>query len=99
MRHREGHMVGMGAWRHGGRGHGGLGAHGEHGGMGAWGQGAWGLEGTWWAWGHALQAWRMPHRIQWNRMLNGMSPLLVQRCHGTTAGLGYLEVSVDCPCN
>jgi hypothetical protein len=25
-------------------------------------------------------------------------PLLVQRCNGTTAGLGYLEESVICPC-
>jgi hypothetical protein len=25
-------------------------------------------------------------------------PLLVQRCNGTTAGLGYLEVNVICPC-
>jgi hypothetical protein len=57
-RHREEHMVGIGAW----------------------GQAARGIErNTWWAWGHALPAWRMPHRIQSNRMLNGMSPLLVQR--------------------
>jgi hypothetical protein len=28
----------------------------------------------------------------------GMPPLLVQRCNGTTAGLGYLEVNVICPC-
>ncbi len=27
-----------------------------------------------------------------------MPPLLVQRCNGTTAGLGYLEVNVICPC-
>jgi hypothetical protein len=26
------------------------------------------------------------------------APLLVQRCNGTTAGLGYLEVNVICPC-
>ncbi len=25
-------------------------------------------------------------------------PLLVQRCNDTTAGLGYLEVNVICPC-
>ncbi len=25
-------------------------------------------------------------------------PLLVQRCNGTTAGLGYLEVNVICSC-
>jgi hypothetical protein len=25
-------------------------------------------------------------------------PLLVQRCNGTTAGLGYLKVSLDCLC-
>jgi hypothetical protein len=25
-------------------------------------------------------------------------PVLVQRCNGTTAGLGYLEVNVICPC-
>ncbi len=25
-------------------------------------------------------------------------PLLVQRCNGTTAGLGYLEVNVICQC-
>jgi hypothetical protein len=25
-------------------------------------------------------------------------PLLVQRCNGTTAGLGYLKVNVICPC-
>jgi hypothetical protein len=25
-------------------------------------------------------------------------PLLVQRCNGTSAGLGYLEVNVICPC-
>ncbi len=25
--------------------------------------------------------------------------LLVQRCNGTTAGLGYLEVNMICPCN
>jgi hypothetical protein len=28
----------------------------------------------------------------------GWPPLLVQRCNGTTAGLGYLEVNVICPC-
>jgi hypothetical protein len=28
--------------------------------------------------------------------LNGHGPLFVQRCNGTTAGLGYLEVGVDC---
>jgi hypothetical protein len=27
-----------------------------------------------------------------------LAPLLVQRCNSTTAGLGYLEESVDCPC-
>ncbi len=26
-----------------------------------------------------------------------LPPLLVQRCNGTTAGLGYLEVNVICP--
>ncbi len=26
-------------------------------------------------------------------------PLLTQSCNGTTAGLDYLEVSVDWPCN
>ncbi len=93
IRHREGHMVGMGAWEQVACGI-------ERGTGRAWGQAACGIEnGTWWAWGHALPAWRIPQRIQWNRMLNGMSPLLVQRCHGTIAGLGYLEVSMDCPCN
>jgi hypothetical protein len=27
-----------------------------------------------------------------------LPPLLVQRCNGTTAGLGYLEANVICPC-
>jgi hypothetical protein len=25
-------------------------------------------------------------------------PIMVGRCNGTTAGLGYLEVNVICPC-
>ncbi len=33
-----------------------------------------------------------PYRMQ------DQPPLLVQRCNGTTAGLGYLEVNVICPC-
>ncbi len=31
-------------------------------------------------------------------LLVQMPPLLVQRCNGTTAGLGYLEVNLICPC-
>jgi hypothetical protein len=50
IRHREGLMVGMGAWGYAG--------------MGAGGMGAWGLGGTWWAWGHALPTWSMPYRYK-----------------------------------
>jgi hypothetical protein len=31
-------------------------------------------------------------------MIAKKPPQLVQRCNGTTAGLGYLEVNVICPC-
>jgi hypothetical protein len=33
-----------------------------------------------------------------SRLYRFKPPLLVQRCNGTTAGLGYLEVKVICPC-
>ncbi len=33
-----------------------------------------------------------------SRLFGTKPPLLVQRCNGTTVGLGYLEVSMDCPC-
>jgi hypothetical protein len=39
-------------------------------------------------------------RLYWyiSRLYWYSPPLLVQRCNGTTAGLGYLEVNVICPC-
>ncbi len=31
--------------------------------------------------------------------ISRLETLLVQRCNGITAGLGYLEINVICPCN
>ncbi len=40
-----------------------------------------------------------PNHITWETLSdNKLSPLFVQKYKSTTAGLGYLEVSLDCPC-
>jgi hypothetical protein len=38
------------------------------------------------------------HEMVTGKIRKVEAALLVQRCNGTTAGLGYLEVYVICPC-
>ncbi len=48
---------------------------------------------------HQIARSTEPNHITWETLSdNKLSPLLIQKCNGTTAGLGYLEVSLDCPC-
>jgi hypothetical protein len=54
-----------------------------------------------------ISSWKKP--AKWSSSKKGkngitgqylvMPPLLEQRCNGTSAGQGYLEVSWNCPCN